>query len=45
MQPIIGINNKPTRSTTEVTYRPITEQGLQQMKKWLESKELIKSAH
>ena len=45
IQPITVINKKPARSTTEVTYRPITEQGLQQMQEWLESKELIKSAH
>ena len=45
MKPITVINNKPARSTTEVTYRPITEQGMQQMQEWLDSKELINSSH
>ena len=45
MRPVNVVNNKPARSTTEFTYRPITERGMQQMQEWFESRELNVSSH
>ena len=33
------INNKPARRNIKVTFRPINEQGMQKMQKWIESED------
>ena len=37
MTPITGINSRPGSETKNITFRPISEQGLQKMKEWLET--------
>ena len=39
IKPISVINNKPSRTAQNVTYRPITEGGMYKMQEWLESKD------
>ena len=34
MEPISTINNKPARTTKTITYRPITEAGIEKMETW-----------
>ena len=50
MSPISVINNNPARVIQQVSFRPITESGLQKMQSWLEKQEwreisYEKSAH
>ena len=37
MTPITGINSRPESKTKNITFKPISEQGLQKMKEWLEN--------
>ena len=37
MTPITGINSRPESKTKNMTLKPISEQGLQKMKEWLET--------
>ena len=36
MEPISQMNNKPSRTKRTFTFRPYTEEGLQQMQTWIE---------
>ena len=45
MKPISSINNKPARETHEITYRPITEAGMQNMQEWFQQGELDDGSH
>ena len=45
MKPISTINNKPARVTQEITYRPLTEHGMQKMQEWCELNVLVKNSH
>ena len=37
MTPISVTNNKPARSNRKINYRPLSEQGFQKMKQWIEN--------
>ena len=39
MSPISNVNNKPSRSKREVTFRPFPESGLIKMKQWFEAQQ------
>ena len=45
MKPISTINNKPARVTQEITYRPLTEHGMQKMQEWCELNVLDKNSY
>ena len=45
MKPVSIMNNKSYRTTKEITYRPITDVGLHNMKKWFQNETLDENAH
>ena len=45
MEPISQFNNKPVRSKKTFTYRPYTEDRLQQMSEWLQKEKWSQVAH
>ena len=45
MTPISNVNNKPARTNQKVTYRPLSEAGMQQMQEWLQQVDWDKETH
>ena len=45
MEPVSQINNKPVRSKKTFTYRPYTEDRLQQMSEWLQKEKWNQITH
>lgn len=44
-KPISTINNHTARTTQEITYRPLKENGMQQMQDWMNKGGLLKQTH